>query len=125
MSEQNNKLKSTGIADLLKKAESTNNTVQNIKSVQNNSLSESTDLKESEFQKPLSEKKSLTEIDYLFQQFKIDGTEAVRIPADIHKRLKLLASLSNCPISQILANILSNYFSDNQKEIQAYIKKNI
>ena len=82
---------------------------------------------ESENKEKRRNKKELSEknqISFLFEKSdKEDNrSEAVRIPADIHRKLKLLASCSNTSIALILSNILHEFFDSNETSIQNYIK---
>ena len=64
-------------------------------------------------------------IEYIFTDRKINNTEGVRIPAEFHKELKILAGLSGCTIVQMLGNILEDFLNENQKAISSYKRKMI
>jgi hypothetical protein len=118
---------------LLKSAKNLEEGVNNIKSVADPApvpeptLERAIIPEESENKEKRRNKKELSEknqISFLFEKSdKEDNrSEAVRIPSDIHRKLKLLASCSNTSIALILSNILYEFFDSNETSIQNYIK---
>ncbi len=52
------------------------------------------------------------------------STEPTRLPVDIHKRLKMISVVAGISIEALVANIIEKMLQDNEKEINAYLKKN-
>ena len=108
-------------ATLLKSAKNMEEGVNNIKSVAEPETNiehvESENKEKRRNKKELSEK---NQISFLFEKSdKEDNrSEAVRIPSDIHRKLKLLASCSNTSIALILSNMdfdpgyLAGFYAD-------------
>ena len=118
---------------LLKSAKNMEEGVNNIKSVADPAPVPEPTLErviipeESENKEKRRNKKELSEknqISFLFEKSdKEDNrSEAVRIPADIHRKLKLLASCSNTSIALIFSKILHEFVDSNETSIQNYIK---
>lgn len=61
----------------------------------------------------------------LFSKRDIKDTEAVKIPRELHRELKLLASMSGITMMQMLGNLIENFLEENQKEIASYKRKYI
>ncbi|RRD72437.1 hypothetical protein [Tannerella forsythia] len=121
--------KDNKFATLLRSAQNMEKGVSNIKSVAEAEPETNIEHVESENKEKRRNKKELSEknqISFLFEKSdKEDRSEAVRIPADIHRKLKLLASCSNTSIALILSNILYEFFDSNETSIQNYIKSEI
>lgn len=121
--------KDNKFATLLRSAQNMEKGVSNIKSVAEPEPETNIEHVESENKEKRRNKKELSEknqISFLFEKSdKEDRSEAVRIPADIHRKLKLLASCSNTSIALILSNILYEFFDSNETSIQNYIKSEI
>lgn len=64
-------------------------------------------------------------IDYFFNNLNGKTTEVVRITADLHKRIKVLATHSNTTITTIVNNILFAELDKHNTEIQKFIKKSL
>lgn len=131
---QNNK--STAFTGLLKAGMEEAKKVQEIKSVAGTAeiieASASEEVAVQEENLPVSLKDSETSketakrgIEFIFADRKINMTEAVRIPSEFHKELKILAGLSGCTIVQMLGNILDNFLDEKKKDISSYKKKMI
>lgn len=71
---------------------------------------------------PTSIKKGLA---ILFQKREVKDSEAVKIPRELHRELKMLAGISGVTMMQMLGNLIEDFFNENQKEITSYKKKNI
>ena len=65
-------------------------------------------------------KKGLT---MLFTKREVKDSEAVKIPRELHRELKLLASMSGITMMQMLGNLIEDFFNENQKEITSYKRK--
>ncbi|MFK2400573.1 hypothetical protein ACIXMQ_22280 [Bacteroides fragilis] len=52
-------------------------------------------------------------------------SEAVKIPRELHRELKLLASMSGITMMQMLGNLIEDFFNENQKEIISYKRKSL
>lgn len=61
----------------------------------------------------------------LFKKTEIKETEAVKIPRQFHRELKVLSSMSGVSMIQMLSNLIESFLEDNQKEILSYRKKYI
>lgn len=61
----------------------------------------------------------------LLSKREIKDSEAVKIPRELHRELKLLASMSGITMMQMLGNLIDNFLEENQKEIANYKKKYI
>jgi hypothetical protein len=64
-------------------------------------------------------------IDAIFLPLNDKNLEVIRIPANMHRTIKLLAFASGKSITTIAANILNLYLNDNEKAINNYIKKEL
>lgn len=67
-----------------------------------------------------STKKGLT---ILLTKREVKDSEAVKIPRELHRELKLLASMSGITMMQMLGNLIEDFFNENQKEITSYKRK--
>lgn len=67
-----------------------------------------------------STKKGLT---MLLTKREVKDSEAVKIPRELHRELKLLASMSGITMMQMLGNLIEDFFNENQKEITSYKRK--
>lgn len=132
--------KRTAVSNLLQAGLEEAKKVKEIKSVATTGLSTSDFIQES-----ISEEENVSEadnitvqknlenaketikkgIEHIFADRKINNTEGVRIPAEFHKELKVLAGLSGCTIVQMLGNILEDFLNENQKAISSYKRKMI
>jgi hypothetical protein len=125
---------STGMAALLNQAKKTGEEVKNIKSADsvtkqppvneetNITAKEETNSTVSSPKESHSEKKG---IENIFEPTgKLDGTDVIRIPSDLHRKYKVLAGISNVPLSNIVTNILFDFYASNEKAIKTYIRKN-
>lgn len=59
----------------------------------------------------------------LFSKREIKETEAVKIPREFHKELKLLSLMSKISMQQLLGNLIEDFLQENQKEIATYKKR--
>lgn len=50
----------------------------------------------------------------------VKDSEAVKIPRELHRELKVLASMSGITMMQMLGNLIEDFFNQNQKEITSY-----
>lgn len=50
-------------------------------------------------------------------------TENVRVPRSLHRQLKLIATASGCTMTQIVGNLLEDFYNTYPKEILACKKK--
>lgn len=53
----------------------------------------------------------------------VKDSEAVKIPRELHRELKMLASMSGITMMQMLGNLIEDFFNENQKEIASYKRK--
>lgn len=61
----------------------------------------------------------------LLTKREVKDSEAVKIPREFHRELKLLASISGITMMQMLGNLIENFFIENQKEITSYKRKSL
>ena len=59
----------------------------------------------------------------LLTKREVKDSEAVKIPRELHRELKLLASMSGITMMQMLGNLIEDFFNENQKEITSYKRK--
>lgn len=59
----------------------------------------------------------------LLTKREVKDSEAVKIPRDLHRELKMLASMSGITMMQMLGNLIEDFFNENQKEITSYKRK--
>lgn len=62
-------------------------------------------------------------IEFLFDNRKVEKLEVTRIPTELHKKLKLLSLASGTSVTAMMSNILYDFFDENGKDINNYIKK--
>lgn len=62
-------------------------------------------------------------IEFLFENRKVEKLEVTRIPTELHKKLKLLSLASGTSVTAMMSNILYDFFEENGKEVNNYIKK--
>ena len=61
----------------------------------------------------------------LLSKREVKDSEAVKIPREKHRELKLLASMSGITMMQMLGNLIEDFFNENQKEIISYKRKSL
>ena len=61
----------------------------------------------------------------LLSKREVKDSEAVKIPRELHRELKLLASMSGITMMQMLGNLIEDFFNENQKEIISYKRKSL
>lgn len=135
MSNNNKKPSSLNIDLLLQAGKDKEAEAQKIKSVASDSTpeveqpSKIAEQPVAEVETPIAEKAVNTSqkkgIDILFSKRDAEEMEAVKISRELHRELKILASLSNCTMAQMLGNIVEEFLSENQKVISSYKKKMI
>ncbi|MFQ8591516.1 MAG: hypothetical protein ACLSAW_17930 [Bacteroides stercoris] len=59
----------------------------------------------------------------LLTKREVKDSEAVKIPRELHRELKMLASMSGITMMQMLGNLIEDFFNENQKEITSYKRK--
>lgn len=59
----------------------------------------------------------------LFSSREVKDSEAVKIPRELHKELKMLSTMSGVSMIQMLGNLIEYFFNENQKEITNYRRK--
>lgn len=59
----------------------------------------------------------------LLKKREVKDSDAVKIPRELHRELKLLASMSGITMMQMLGNLIEDFFIENQKEIASYKRK--
>lgn len=64
-------------------------------------------------------------LEMLFYKREIKDSEAVKIPRELHRELKLLSSMSGVTMMQMIGNLIDNFLLENQKEISSYKRKYI
>lgn len=69
------------------------------------------------------EKDVLKGLSMLFTKREVTDTEAVKIPREFHRELKVLSSMSGTSMMQMIGNLIESFLNDNQKEIVSYKKK--
>lgn len=68
----------------------------------------------------IQEKKGLT---MLLTKREVTDSEAVKIPREFHRELKMLSTMSGVTMMQMLGNMIEDFLNENQKEIANYKKK--
>lgn len=82
--------------------------------------------KESETVEPESSRTSTKKgLAMLLSKREVKDSEAVKIPRELHRELKLLASMSGITMMQMLGNLIEDFFNENQKEIISYKRKSL
>ncbi len=61
--------------------------------------------------------------DYL-EKYDSKEVELVRLPTELHKKVRRLSNVSGIPITSIIGNIIGDFFLANEKAIEKYIKDN-
>lgn len=59
----------------------------------------------------------------LFNKREVKDTEAVKIPREFHKELKILSSMSGTSMMQMIGNLIEDFLVTNKEEISLYKKK--
>lgn len=59
----------------------------------------------------------------LLAKREVKDSEAVKIPRELHRELKMLATLSGSSMMQMLGNLIEDFYNENQKEIASYKRK--
>lgn len=59
----------------------------------------------------------------LLTKREVKDSEAVKIPRELHRELKMLSSMSGITMMQMLGNLIEDFFNENQKEITSYKRK--
>lgn len=122
------KNKSDKISALLSAANQTDLKVQQTKSVSTGKNTESRtgqDIQTNETTQQQNENiiKQEKGLNSIFENKQVSSWENVRIPAQLHKKIKLLSTASATPIATIITNILYQFYEQNGKDINSYIKK--
>lgn len=138
MAAQSNKKSSSSIAKLIEAGKEEAQNVQEIKSV---AASEQTEVPETgvikEVPVQIIEEPEIVEqedsktpkaqerrgLSMLLVKREVKDSEAVKIPRELHRELKMLASMSGVNMMQMLGNLIENFFEENQKEIMTYKKR--
>lgn len=89
-------------------------------------VAESIIQQESETVEPESSRTSTKKgLAMLLTKREVKDSEAVKIPRELHRELKLLASMSGITMMQMLGNLIEDFFNENQKEIISYKRKSL
>lgn len=138
MAAQSNKKSNSSIAKLIEAGKEEAQNVQEIKSV---AASEKTEAPETgvgkEVPVQIIEEPEIVEqedsktpkaqerrgLSMLLVKREVKDSEAVKIPRELHRELKMLASMSGVNMMQMLGNLIENFFEENQKEIMTYKKR--
>lgn len=138
MANQSNK-KSTAINALIQAGKEEAKNIQEIKSVATPSAQEKVP-ETNEIPAPVAEKPVTQEepgtteqetpktsakkgLAMLLTKREVKDSEAVKIPRELHRELKMLASISGITMMQMLGNLIEDFFNENQKEILSYKRK--
>lgn len=70
-----------------------------------------------------TDKKGLKGLAMLLAKREVKDSEAVKIPRELHRELKMLATLSGSSMMQMLGNLIEDFYNENQKEIASYKRK--
>ena len=108
------------LSNLLSNAQSAEESLSNKGAVPINE--EAPELVISKNEKTPSDKKGLT---VYFNRREDKSTEPTRLPELIHRKLKLISLASGISIEALVANMIEKGLQDNEKEINAFLKKKL
>lgn len=62
-------------------------------------------------------------LEILLNKREVNDSDAVRLPRELHRELKILAGLSGISMTAMLGNLVESFINENKKEIISYKRK--